>query len=153
MVASAFAMSLDASMLTWLRIAFLASLLQGFACMVDAQILGQPLADEQGLYIELNDGLRLNLRIVDNHLHLYALDAAGKLVAPPFARAVVDLEDTRKRDKEHFVLRRESGQPWLSHPRFLRPPWCYEGHLVLYPSENSDEGRIIPPVLEFRQTP
>jgi hypothetical protein len=117
-----------------------------------AQTLGQPLGDEGGLTIPIPDGPTLNLRIVDHNLRIYALDGDGKLVLPPYAKAIVEVEYERASKNEHLMLRQRDGNPWLTHPRFLRPPYFYRLRILLYPYEDSDEGRIVLPVQELNQT-
>lgn len=116
-----------------------------------AQTVGQPLENEKGLYMPLDDGRRVNLRVVDNRLRLYVLDGDGKLLPAAFAKVIVDMKG-RKAD-EHMVLRPDGANPWVTHPRFIKPPYIYEVRVLLYPDPESDAGRIIIHPQELRQMP
>ena len=119
------------------------------ASIAQGQVLGQPLAEQRGIYTEAREGVLVNLRIVDNRVRLYAFDGKGNLVLPPFQKAVVQLRGLGRADDQHVVLRQEGGEPWLSHPRFIRPPHNFNVRLLLYPLEHSDEGMIALPVMQL----
>lgn len=106
-----------------------------------AQAVGEELKPEVGPYKAIPGGFQMNLRIVDNHFRLYFVDEEMKVVAPVFKQAYVTYEPIgRSADEERIGL--TASGPFLSSPRFIRPPYAYWVRLLLA-HETDDEKNIV----------
>jgi|GEM_PF-4514629 hypothetical protein len=122
-----------------------------FATTLSAQRVGEAWTDRRGLVVQFSDGHSLNLRFDENRLRMVFFDGKGIVEAPLFAKAVVRLEFlSGKRKDEVFVLRPSGEGAFLANPRILRPPHVYLATILLYPKEDSDEGRIVLAQVPFR---
>lgn len=125
--------------------------LSALCVLLQAQTVGTKLEPEAGLYVDLDNSQKMNLRLVENQVRIYFTDAEGLLIQPPFKRAVVNLQEMRDKDnKYHLMLEKEPGQPWLTHPRLLYPPYHYRARIVLYRDE-TQENLVTLPMQIFEQ--
>jgi hypothetical protein len=122
-----------------------------FATTLSAQRVGEEWTDRRGLVLQFSDGHSLNLRIEENRLRMVFFDGSGLVEAPLFAKVVVrlDIPEGGRKDLT-IVLRAAEDGAAMASPRVLRPPHVYLATILLYPSEDSDEGRIVLPQVPFR---
>ena len=115
-----------------------------------AQTIGEKMPDAKGLVYELEDGQTLNLRIADHKLQLVFLDKDGLVEQTPFKRAVVRIDRIKANGGDlNFLMREDPSVPYMTHPRFIQPPLAFKVHILLYPDENDDEGKLSIPTRYF----
>jgi hypothetical protein len=118
-----------------------------------AQSIGEPLADGKGLTLQCPDGGSVNVRIADHRIQLYFLDSAGLVEKCPYQKVILRIDRPQVHNgDENLVLRPTDDVPYLTHPRFIEPPYIFQIHLAMYPAEDTDEGRVSLPQTMFRWT-
>jgi hypothetical protein len=117
---------------------------------VFAQNVGEPLSDGKGLTLQCSDGNTVNVRIADHRIQLYFLDSGGLVEKCPYQKVIFRIDRPQKHSgDENLVLRPTDDVPYLTHPRFIEPPYTFQIHLSMYPSEDTDEGRVSLPQTMF----
>ena len=99
--------------------------------------LGTPL-DKLGLYYDLEDGAKANLRIEDGHFRVYFINEKGEVIEPLYNRAILNGKSIRgNRERETYVL--QPNGSFLEDSEVLRPPYVYRLSLVLANSKEKEE--------------
>jgi hypothetical protein len=123
-------------------------LLLGLAATVHAADEAEPVEEEiptlpeLGLYYDLGEDGKVNLRIVDNRFQIYFLDGEDHVQPLAYQSARIRYEGFFKKDEEG-VLTLGPGSAELgsilTHPRFFRPPIAWTVYITLL--DPSDESR------------
>ena len=118
--------------------------------LVNAQKVGEPLADNEGVAVQLDGSHSLNVRIVDHRMRVIFLDEKSLVERCPFQRVSIRVERTRAQgDDISLVMRPKPDVPYVEHARFIKPPYTFRIHIVLYPNEDSDEGKVSIPIMRI----
>lgn len=96
---------------------------------------------ELGVYISYGEG-SINVRLVDNRMRLYFLDAEKKVIEPSYPVAVIRYENvTRKKLDDTLTLRASSDEtgPFLANPQFIKPPHSLWINILLLNPDNTED--------------
>ena len=96
------------------------------------------LANVAGYYIDLEEGMRINFRMVATKMRVYWLDADGLIVEPLSKEGNVRFRKTVN-GKKLFQLASVSGDVALGHPEFI--PYPHTFNLVLN-LKSADSGEL-----------
>lgn len=101
-----------------------------------------------GTWIERTDGRFLRLVIEENRFQLHFHDKEKEIHDPDPKRATIRFRHP-VRAPETLTMMPEPGKPYLTHPRFIRPPFTFHTIVMLVFEEGAEPAESYP--LFFRQ--
>ncbi len=131
---------------TVIRIFSLAFLMTGSICLQAAE----PVDPETlpGTWIERDDGRFLRLVIEENQVELHFYDKTKQVEKPDPLRATIRFRHP-VRAPETLTLIPDRSKPFLTHPRYIRPPFTFHTIVMLIFEEDAEPAESYP--LFFRQ--
>ena len=115
-----------------------------------AQNVGEKLPDDKGAFFTFDNGHKANVRIDDHRLQIVFIDDKDLVEQTPYKRAIVRIDRNKSNDDTNLLMREDASVPYLTHPRFIDPPLSFRIHVIFYPDEESDDGKISFPTALFK---
>lgn len=113
--------------------------------------IGDPLPDINGLVVQYEKGRTLNVRVEDHRLVVYFFDENRRVMACPFEKVIIRVDRLSSNGKDlNLVMRASPEVPYVTSPRFIKPPYAFRVHLLMYPVDGSNEGCVSLPTVPFR---
>lgn len=97
--------------------------------------------EKRGVYKDLEDGIRLNIRVEENQFQAYFVDEQNIITEPPVKDIILDLDSSRGRqDNWHAILEPAQEGDFLTAARTIYPPFHFDMRVLLrYPDESQNQ--------------
>lgn len=89
--------------------------------------------DDAGVFIAMEDGNQLNVRVIENNFQIYSVDSAKKLIKADIEKVIIHAQSrvNRGSSKQTIVLKPSDKEFMLTSGRFVPPPHHYELRLIV----------------------